>query len=117
MPAKKLSQVIVVQKNNQLKYNFIGVPAGHGSESLIQSSDVESSSKSAATAIWDITSDTGGQLGQSFPKFEDFLYHHGDGIWRRNDSPSISDGGPDGSRENPSRDDHSRDEQHLEKLR
>ena len=28
MPAKKVSQVIDVQKNNQLKYNFTGVPEG-----------------------------------------------------------------------------------------
>ena len=59
------------------------------------------SSKYAATATWDTTSDTGGQLGQSAPKFEDFLDHHGDGVWRRNDSPVILDGGADEPRENP----------------
>ena len=52
-----------------------------------------------------MTSDTGGQLGKSAPKFEDFLDHHGDGVWRRNDSPNISDGRAD----EPSQNDPSRD--------
>ena len=55
-----------------------------------------------------MTSDTGRQFGQSAPKFEDFLDHHGDGVWRRNDSPVISDGRSDEPRENPSRNDPSR---------
>ena len=59
-----------MQKNNQLKYSFKGVP----------DTELEPSSKYAATATWDITSDTGGQLGQSAPKFEDFLDHYGDGV-------------------------------------
>ena len=74
--------------------------SGYGPESLHQSIDLEPSSKYAATAIWDITSDTGGQLGQSAPKFEDFLDHHGDGVWRRNDNPVISDGRADEPRDN-----------------
>ena len=56
-----------------------------------------------------MTSDTGGQLGKSAPKFEDFLDHHGDGVWRRNNSPNISDGRADEPRENPSQNDPSRD--------
>ena len=48
LPMKKVSRVIDVQKNNQLKYT-----------SLFQSIDLEPSSKPAATATGDITSDTG----------------------------------------------------------
>ena len=58
-----------------------------------------------------------GQLGQSAPKFEDFLDHYCDGVWRRNDSPIFLDGGADEPRENPYCNDPSRDELHLEKLR
>ena len=83
--------------------------SGYGSESQLQSNDLEPSSKPAATATWDVTSDTEGQLGQSAPKFEDFLDHHGDGVWRRNDSPVISDGGADKPRENHSHNDPSGD--------
>ena len=69
------------------------------------------------TATWDITSFTWGHLGQSAPKFEDLQNHHGDGVWRRIDSPVSSDGGADEPREHPSRNGRSRDKQHLEKLR
>ena len=79
-------------------------------ESLLQSIDLEPSSKHAATATWDITSDTGGELGQSAPKFEDFLDHYGDGVWRRNNIPVILDGGADEPRDNPERNGPSRDE-------
>ena len=89
-----------MQKNNQLKYTFTGAPGG-GSESLLQSSDLEPGSKPAATTTGDITSDTGRQLGKSALKLEDLLDHHGDGFRRRDDSPVISDCGVDESRENP----------------
>ena len=75
--------------------------SGGGSESLLQSSDLEPGSEPAATTTGDITSDTGTQLGQSALNFEDLLDHHGDGFRRRNDSPVISDGGVDEHRENP----------------
>ena len=52
MPAKIVSRVIDVQKNNQLKYNFTEVPD-------TDSSDLEPSSKPVATATGDIASDTG----------------------------------------------------------
>ena len=68
---------------------------------MLQSSDLEPGSKPAATTTGDITSDTGRQLGQSALKLEDFMDHHGDGIWRCNDSPVISDDGADEPRENP----------------
>ena len=58
VPMKKVFRVIYVQKNNQLKYSFTG-GSGHGFESLLQSIDLEPSSKPAATATWDITSYTG----------------------------------------------------------
>ena len=74
MPAKKVSR--------------------YGFESLLQSIDLEPSSKHAATATWDITSDFGGQLSQITPELEDLLDQYGDGLWRCNDNPAISDGGP-----------------------
>ena len=46
-----------------------------------------------------MTSDTGGQLGQSTIEFEDLLGHHGDGLRMRDDSPVISNSGTDESRE------------------
>ena len=108
MPAKKVSRIIDVQKNNQLKYNFTG--SGDRSEGLLQSSYLEPGSKPAATTTRDISSDTGRQLGQSAVEFEDLVGHHGDGLWRRDDSPIISDGGTDESREDPQRDDPCWDE-------
>ena len=36
--------------------------------------------------------------------------HHGDGLWRRDDSPVISNGGTDESREDPHCDDPGWDE-------
>ena len=75
--------------------------SGSGSESLLQSSDLEPGSKPAATTTGDITSDTGRQLGQSALKLEYLLDHHVDGFRRRDDSPAISDGGVDESRDNP----------------
>ena len=50
------------------------------------------------------------QLGQSAVKFEDLVGHHGDGLWRSDDSPIISDGGTDESREDSQCDDLSWDE-------
>ena len=94
MPAKKVSRVMDVQKNNQLR------SSGGGSESLLQSSNLEPGSKPAATTSGDITFDTERQLGQSALKLEDLLDHHGDGFWKRDDSPVISDGGVDESRKN-----------------
>ena len=44
-------------------------------------------------------------LGDSFVRklqnLDHFLDHYGDDVWRRNDSPDISDGGADEPRENP----------------
>ena len=49
-----------------------------------------------------ITSDTGGQLGQSALEFEDPLSHHGDGRRRSDNSPVISDSRTNESRRIPS---------------
>ena len=54
-------------------------------ENLGPALNLDSSTKPAATATWDITTDTGEHLGQSAPKFEDLLDHYGDGFWRCND--------------------------------
>ena len=72
---------------------------------MLQSSDLEPGSKPAATTTGDITSDTGRQLDQSALKLEGLLDHHSDGLWRRDDSPVISDGGVVEPRENPLCDD------------
>ena len=72
---------------------------------MLQSIDLEPGSKPAAAATGDITSDTGRQLGQCTIEFEDLLGHHGDGLRRRDDSPVISNGGTDESREDPQCDD------------
>ena len=103
MPAKKVSRVIDIRKKHQLRYNFTGVP--ETDRSLLQSSDLEPGSKPATTATGDITSDTGRHLGQGTIKFEDLLGHHGDGLRRRNDSPVISNGGTNESREDTQCDD------------
>ena len=83
---------------------------------MLQSSDLEPGSKPATTAIGDITSDTGRQLGQSTIEFEDLLGHHGDGLRRSDYGPVISDGGTNESREDPQCDDPGWNEQHLEKF-
>ena len=83
---------------------------------MLQSSDLEPGSKPATTATGDITSDTGGQLGQSTVEFEDLLGHHSDGIRRSDHSPVKPDGGTNESREDPQCDDPDWNEQHLEKF-
>ena len=79
MPAKKVSRIIDVQKNNQLKYNFTGV-SGDRSEGLLQSSDLEPGCKPATTTTRHISSDIGRQLGQTAVEFEDLVGHQGDGF-------------------------------------
>ena len=101
MPAKKVSRVIDVQKNNQLRYNFTGVPETDPRACFNRAIWKEPGSKPTATTIGDIPSDTGGQLGQSALEFEDLLGHHGDGFRRSDYSLVVSDGGTYGSREDP----------------
>ena len=86
MPAKKVSRIIDVQKNNQLKYNFTGVPETDPRACFNRAT------WSPAVNLQQPplgTSHTGRQLGQSAPEFEDLVGHHGDGLWRRDDSPII----------------------------
>ena len=52
----------------------------------------------------------GDSLVRGAVEFEDLVGHHGDGLWRRDDSPIISDGGTDESREDSQCDDLSWDE-------
>ena len=91
-------------KEQSIEIQFHG-SSGDRFESLLQSSDLEPGSRPAATTTGDITSDTGRQLGQSTIELEDLVGHHGDGLWRRDDSPVISNGGTDESREDPQCDD------------
>ena len=110
MPAKKVSRIIDVQKNNQLKYNFTGVPETDP-RACFNRATWSPAVKPAATTTRDISSDIGRQLGQSAVEFEDLVGHHGDGLWRSDDdSPVISDGGTDESREDSQCDDLSWDE-------
>ena len=64
----------------------------------------------AATTTRDNSPDIGRQFSQSAVEFEDLVGHHGDGLWRRDNSPIISDGGTDESREDSQCDDLSWDE-------
>ena len=105
MPAKKVSRVIDVQKNNQLRYKFTGVPETDPRACFNRATWNAAVNLHAATATGDITSDTGRQLSQSTLEFEDPLGHHGDGLRRHGDSPVISDGGTNESREDPQCDD------------
>ena len=73
--------MIEVQNNNKMKYSFTGVP-----DTDSRACFNRSTWSPAATATWDITSGTGGQLGQSASKFEDILDHYGNGIWRCDNS-------------------------------
>ena len=72
---------------------------------MLQSSDLEPGSKPTTTATGDITSDTGSELRQSTVEIEDLLGHHSDGLRRRDDSPIISNGGTNESREGAQCDD------------
>ena len=58
MPMKKVSPVIDVQKNNQLKYSSMGVPDTN-SRACINQSTWSPSVNLQQTATWDIQSDTG----------------------------------------------------------
>ena len=83
MPMKKVSRVIDVQKNNQVKNNFTGVP----------DTDPRACFKRSTPELED--------LGEGFPELEDLLDHYGDALWRCNDSTAIPDGGVDEPREDP----------------
>ena len=91
-------------REQSIEIQFHG-SSGDRSESLLQSSELEPSSEPAATTTGDITSDTGRQLGRSSVEFEDLVGYHGDGLWRRDNSPVISYGGTDDSREESQCDD------------
>ena len=109
MPVKKVSRIIDVQKNNRLKYNFTGVPETDPRACFNRatwSPAVNCSNTTSGTSHLNI----GRQLSQSAVEFEDLVGHHGDGLWRRDDSPIISDGGTDESREDSQGDDLSWDE-------
>ena len=102
MPAKKVSRIIDVQKNNQLKYNFTGVPetdprACFNRATWSPAVNLQQPPLGTSHLI----------LGDSLVTidFEDLVGHHGDGLWRRDDSPVISNGGTDESREDPQCDD------------
>ena len=84
--------------------------SGDRSEGLLQSSYLEPGCEPAATTTRDISPDIGRQFSQSAVEFEDLVGHHGDGLWRCDDSPIISDGGTDESREDSQCDDLSWDE-------
>ena len=80
--------------------------SGDGSESLLQSSNLDPGSEPAATTAGNITSDIGRRLGQSSVELEDLVSNHGDGLWRRDHSPVVPNGGTDESREDSQCDDH-----------
>ena len=99
MPAKKVSRVMDIQKNNQLKYNVTEVPeadpracfnrATWNTAVNLQQPPLGTSHLILGTA-W-----------SEALKLEDLLDHDGDGFWRRDDSPVISGGAVDELRENP----------------
>ena len=62
---------------------------------MFQPIDLELSSNHAATAARNITFITGRQFGQNSTEFEDLADHHSDGLWKRHDSPAVSNGGTD----------------------
>ena len=62
---------------------------------------MESGKRHAATAARDITYDTGRKFGDGSTQLEDLVDHHGDGRWRRHDSPAVSNGGADEPRKKP----------------
>ena len=63
-----------MQKNNQVKNHFTGVP--------FQSINLESGHKHAAAAARDIMSITEQQFGESSTELKDLVNHHGHGFWR-----------------------------------
>ena len=109
MPAKKVSRVIDVQKNNQLKYNFTGVPETDP-RACFNRATWSPAVNLQQPPTRDISPDIGRQLSQSAVEFEDLMGHHGDGLWRRDDCPIISHVGADESREDTQCDDLSWDE-------
>ena len=109
MPAKKVSRVIDVQKNNQLKYNFTGVPetdprACFNRATWSPAVNLQQPPLGTSHLI------LGDSLVRVLSNFEDLMGHHGDGLWRRDDCPIISHGGADESREDTQCDDLSWDE-------
>ena len=116
MPAKNVSGVIDIQKNNQLRYNFTGVPETDPRacfNRVTWNPAVNLQQPPLGTSHL-ILGDR--QLGQSTIEFEDLLGHHGDGLWRSDYSPVISDGGTHESRDDPQCDDPDWNEQNLEKF-
>ena len=91
MPMKKVSRVFDVQKNNQVKNNFTGVPDADPRACF------DRSTWSPAINMQQPP------LGTSHLILDDSLVnildHHGDGLWRCHDSPAISNGGANEPRE------------------
>ena len=79
MPAKKVSRVIDVQKNNQLKYNFTGVPETDP-RACFNRATWSPAVNLQQPPLGDISPDIGRQLSQSAVEFEDLMGHHGDGL-------------------------------------
>ena len=94
MPMKIVSRVIDVQKNNQLKYSFTGVP-----DTDSRACFNRSTWKPAVNLQQPPLGTSKLILGDSLVRV--LLDHYGDGLWRCNDSPAISDGGADEPREDP----------------
>ena len=109
MPAKKVSRVMDVQKNNQLKYNFTGVPETDP-RACFNRATWNPAVNLQQPPLRDISPDIGRQLSPSANEFEDLMGHHGDGLWRRDNCPIVPDGGADESREDTQCDDISWDE-------
>ena len=108
MTAKKVSRVIDMQKNNQLKYSFTGVPETDPRACFNRAT--WSPVVNLQQPPLGTTHEIGRQLSPSANEFEDLMGHHGDGLWRRDNCPIISDGGADESREDTQCDDISWDE-------
>ena len=109
MPAKKVSRVIDVQKNNQLKYNFTGVPetdprACFNRATWSPAVNLQQPPLGTSHLI------LGDSLVRVLSNLRASWGHHGDGLWRRDDCPIISHGGADESREDTQCDDLSWDE-------
>ena len=89
MPAKKVSRVMDVQKNNQLKYNFTGVPETDPRACFNRATWSPAVNLQQPTTR-DISPDIGRQLSPSANEFEDLMGHHGDGLWKARQLPNYT---------------------------
>ena len=113
---KNVSRVFDIQKNNQLKNNFTGIPdtdmrACFNRSTWSPAMNIQQPPLGTSHLI------LRNILLESFTELKNLMDHYDDGIWRRHSSPDISHGGIDEPRKNSGYNDFDRHKQRFREFR